>query len=246
MAARAEGGSEQLLVLHAGSACRLQQGREGGSRDAGFPVWWGLYGRGPYAETRRGWGDCPRVATAGPVGLARPRTLKGPVRVRLLRPGNDVRGYGVFAKGERERGTVHLSPSQDRPASDHPRGTVYGSDTEVVHAGPSGKPLRLPDPYRHGSGTGIPPISDRVELPQPEAETAGRTARHTAPLSSYTPRHSWATAARDRGVPLAVISAGMGHSSEKTTLIYLDSLDNAVIDNANERILRDLNDTVSK
>lgn len=61
----------------------------------------------------------------------------------------------------------------------------------------------------------------------------------------YISRHSWATAARNHDVPIAVISAGMGHSSERTTLIYLDSLDNAVIDNANEKILKDLNDTVS-
>ncbi len=65
------------------------------------------------------------------------------------------------------------------------------------------------------------------------------------PLSSYTSRHTWATAARNHEVPLAVISAGMGHTSERTTAIYLDSLDNAVIDNANGRILKDLNDAVS-
>ena len=59
------------------------------------------------------------------------------------------------------------------------------------------------------------------------------------------PRHSGATAARNHDVPIAVISAGMGHSSERTTLIYLDSLDNAIIDNANEKILKGLNDTIS-
>ncbi|OUP93282.1 site-specific integrase [Phocaeicola dorei] len=40
-------------------------------------------------------------------------------------------------------------------------------------------------------------------------------------LSSYTPRHTWATTARNKNVPLSIISAGMGHSSEKTTLIIL-------------------------
>ena len=73
----------------------------------------------------------------------------------------------------------------------------------------------------------------------------GKLLGEPLPLSSYTPRHSWATAARNHDVPIAVISAGMGHSSERTTLIYLDSLDNAVIDNANEKILKDLNSTVS-
>ncbi|WP_297906263.1 site-specific integrase [uncultured Parabacteroides sp.] len=73
----------------------------------------------------------------------------------------------------------------------------------------------------------------------------GRLIGEALPLSSYTPRHSWATAARNHNIPVAVISAGMGHTSEKTTLIYLDSLDNSVIDNANNGILKDLNSTVS-
>lgn len=56
-------------------------------------------------------------------------------------------------------------------------------------------------------------------------------------LSSYTARHTWATLARDSNVPLAVISAAMGHSSEKTTQIYLASLENSVIDRANHQLL---------
>lgn len=73
----------------------------------------------------------------------------------------------------------------------------------------------------------------------------GKLIGEILPLSSYTPRHSWATAARNHNIPVAVISAGMGHTSEKTTLIYLDSLDNSLIDNANNGILKDLNSTVS-
>ena len=59
-------------------------------------------------------------------------------------------------------------------------------------------------------------------------------------LTSYTARHSWATAARNHNIPLSVISAGMGHTSEKTTQIYLATLETAVIDKANEEILRKL------
>ncbi len=60
------------------------------------------------------------------------------------------------------------------------------------------------------------------------------------PISSYWARHSWATSARDKNIPLSVISAGMGHTSEKTTEIYLASLDNSVIDKANRNILSPL------
>lgn len=55
-------------------------------------------------------------------------------------------------------------------------------------------------------------------------------------ISSYSARHSWATIARDAEVPLSVISSGMGHTSEKTTRIYLASLDNSLIDRANRNI----------
>lgn len=60
-------------------------------------------------------------------------------------------------------------------------------------------------------------------------------------LSSYTSRHSWATMARNHNVPIAVISAGMGHASERTTQIYLASLENTVIDNANKGLLDKFN-----
>lgn len=56
-------------------------------------------------------------------------------------------------------------------------------------------------------------------------------------LTMYVSRHSWASAAKDQNVPLSVISEGMGHDSENTTLIYLASLDTSRVDMANELIL---------
>ena len=40
--------------------------------------------------------------------------------------------------------------------------------------------------------------------------------------------------------PLSVISESMGHDSEGTTMIYLSSLDTAVIDEANKQVLKEL------
>lgn len=56
------------------------------------------------------------------------------------------------------------------------------------------------------------------------------------PLTSYSARHSWATIARDTAIPLSVISTGMGHTSERTTRIYLASLDNSLVDRANREV----------
>ena len=58
------------------------------------------------------------------------------------------------------------------------------------------------------------------------------------PLTMYCARHSWASIARNEGIPLSVISEGMGHDSEKTTQIYLASLKTEVIDKANRKILK--------
>lgn len=59
-------------------------------------------------------------------------------------------------------------------------------------------------------------------------------------LTSYTARHTWASTARKHNVPVAVISDGMGHTSEKTTLIYLSSIDTSVIDRANAELVASL------
>lgn len=68
-------------------------------------------------------------------------------------------------------------------------------------------------------------------------KTIGRMVNLQQPLTMYTARHSWASVARSRNVPISVISEGMGHDSETTTQIYLASLDTAVVDTANRMIL---------
>lgn len=60
------------------------------------------------------------------------------------------------------------------------------------------------------------------------------------PLTLYVARHSWASAAKAKGIPISVISEGMGHDSEATTQIYLASLDTSVVDRANSLILSSL------
>ena len=60
------------------------------------------------------------------------------------------------------------------------------------------------------------------------------------PLSTYVARHSWASIAKSKNIPLSVISEGMGHDSETTTQIYLSSLDSSAINRANSLIIKDL------
>ncbi len=60
------------------------------------------------------------------------------------------------------------------------------------------------------------------------------------PLTSYVARHAWASIAKSKNVPLATISEAMGHDSEKTTRIYLTSLDTSAVDKANMQIIKSL------
>lgn len=60
----------------------------------------------------------------------------------------------------------------------------------------------------------------------------------SVPLTLYVARHCWASIARSRNIPISVISEGLGHDSEKTTQIYLASLDTTVIDKANSLIMK--------
>ena len=67
-----------------------------------------------------------------------------------------------------------------------------------------------------------------------------KLAKISTPLTMYVSRHSWASIAKSKNVPLSVISEGMGHDNEETTRIYLATIQTNQIDDANRRILKDL------
>lgn len=56
-------------------------------------------------------------------------------------------------------------------------------------------------------------------------------------LTSYVSRHSFATLAKNKGVPITAISEMLGHESIKTTQVYLDSLPSEMIDRYHKEIL---------
>ena len=60
------------------------------------------------------------------------------------------------------------------------------------------------------------------------------------PLTMYVSRHTWASIAKSKNVPISIISESMGHDSEATTRIYLATLDSHAIDEANDIILKSL------
>ena len=53
---------------------------------------------------------------------------------------------------------------------------------------------------------------------------------------TYLARHTWATLARDYGAPISVISAGLGHTSEEMTRVYLKDFDVSMLNQVNSMV----------
>lgn len=61
----------------------------------------------------------------------------------------------------------------------------------------------------------------------------------SVPLTMYVARHTWASNAYNQGTPVSIIGQALGHSgtSERTTSIYLASMNHQVIDRANRTLI---------
>lgn len=71
-------------------------------------------------------------------------------------------------------------------------------------------------------------------------KTIGKMSGLPIKLTTYVSRHSWATIAKSKNIPVSVISDALGHDSIATTQIYLASMDISVINRANRLIAKDL------
>ncbi len=69
-----------------------------------------------------------------------------------------------------------------------------------------------------------------------------RLAGIDVPLTSYTPRHSWASLAYARNVDLPVISKALGHAHTRTTLVYIREIDDRRVELANRKVLESIGD----
>ena len=61
-----------------------------------------------------------------------------------------------------------------------------------------------------------------------------------AHLSSYVPRHSWASMAYRHNVSLPVISQALGHGDTHITLIYIRGIDDRQVAKANKKLLLEI------
>ena len=108
---------------------------------------------------------------------------------------------------------------------------------------------RLVDKYKNeGSPYLIPIITcpgedearqyqNQIHLINYHLKKLGEELGLSSKLTSYVARHSWASIAKSQDVPVAAISEAMGHTTERTTRIYLKSFENTLVDCANQKVL---------
>lgn len=74
----------------------------------------------------------------------------------------------------------------------------------------------------------------------------GKLLHIDIPLTTYVARHSWATIAKNEGIPISLISEGLGHTSEKTTQIYLASFPVDAVNRVNESVAAAVGNCIKK
>ena len=78
---------------------------------------------------------------------------------------------------------------------------------------------------------------NKIHLINHHLKKLGQQLALSSKLTIYVARHSWASIAKSQNVPIAAISEAMGHTSERTTLIYLKLFENTLVESANQKVL---------
>ena len=80
-------------------------------------------------------------------------------------------------------------------------------------------------------------IDRMLKIVNSDLKTIAEKAKIETRLTTYVARHSYATIMKRNGISISMISESLGHESEKTTQIYLDSFENGILDEASKVIL---------
>lgn len=79
--------------------------------------------------------------------------------------------------------------------------------------------------------------SDELRRYNRSLKKMGKACGIESNLTSYVARHSFASIANNKNVPLTVISQALGHDNPKTTEVYLLAFNNDTMDDYNEMII---------
>ena len=81
---------------------------------------------------------------------------------------------------------------------------------------------------------------DRLTYYNRQLKKLAQLAGISHKLTSYVSRHSWASLAYDSHTDVSVISKGLGHTSSRTTYIYIKGIDDTRLDEANQKIVNEI------
>ena len=109
---------------------------------------------------------------------------------------------------------------------------------EIIDRNPSPNPDYLLPIIKRSNGCERSQYRESQRMVNCMLHDIGCRLQLTSKLTFYCARHSWASIAHTMNIPLPIISEGMGHSSERTTRIYLKSLDHNRIDSLNASIIQ--------
>ena len=79
---------------------------------------------------------------------------------------------------------------------------------------------------------------------QPLPQTLGHIAQHRHSAHHLCGAALVATIAKNEGIPISLISEGLGHTSEKTTQIYLNSFAVDTLNKVNENVADAVSDCI--
>ena len=178
--------------------------------------------------------------------LIRIRDMEFPPKRKILELARDLFLFSFFSRGMSMIDILHLTNKNIKNGVLSYRRKKTNQYLEMII---NNEMKNIIDKYKNDSDYIFPILKgdDVLELRRLSLASLDRTNRHlkeigvmlglSIDLTTYVARHSWATEAKNRGIPTAVISEGLGHTSEKTTRIYLKSFNNSVIDLANESVI---------
>lgn len=112
-------------------------------------------------------------------------------------------------------------------------------DTLLFHLLPSDIAFRSSLEHYHRYNTALRTFNRRLKA-------LAHALGITQPVSTYTLRHSWATLAKMQGSPIEAISEMLGHTSIRTTQIYLKGFDLERLTEVNRRNCLFLNEDNGK
>lgn len=81
---------------------------------------------------------------------------------------------------------------------------------------------------------------ERLTRYNKQLKQLGHLAGISHKLTSYVSRHSWASLAYDNHADVSVISKGLGHTSSRTTYVYIKGIDDIRLDEANQQIIKEI------